>query len=101
MMEIWQDGVEWEYIGREYPRNGVYAIRDSKLTQVWTGEDRELIFRPKPKRYTAYGVVWEETGEVRPSTDTDAWWGEGTKTVYFGEVPTPRIILRPVAIEEK
>jgi len=112
-LEIWQDGVEYEYRGTVNPPV------DGDWTPIISGNGVELVpwrhingpnavvFRPKPKRHKFGGVVFEETGEFRPA-EIGEWFlcddeGVPLYPVHNCFVPTRAYctILRPAAIEEE
>jgi hypothetical protein len=103
MLEIWQDGVEYEFVRYGFPMPDEYIISKVGLQQ-WgraPGTTEWPIFRPKPKRHKSYGVVWEETGEVRRAQHNDAWWDGEFQRVSIRGSYKQVLILRPVAIEEE
>jgi hypothetical protein len=105
-MEIWQDGVCYEWARRGDPNNE-YCIIDGILKRATgNGSWRVDIFRPKPKRHTFGGVVFEETGEVRCAKHMDWWYFpisdfSDSASPRYGYTNSEVNILRPVAIEEE
>jgi len=99
-----EQGKRWKPIGyRPWLEGHWYISPGGRLTRA--SIDEEGIFleiAPVPIEHTIGGIVFEETGETRPTKEGGEWVLDMGVPFFFKPfaVPYPYTILRPVRIVE-